>query len=115
MRSSTASRSAAIVTPAPTCSCPPRASMPLQILIPLRNATGQLAQLLGHPQAHIRRPGDQRGVGIRHIPLGQRIGIGGPEDIRLARREPCQRRPVAVIQSGTAALSAASAARMIGA
>ena len=39
----------------------------------------QIAQLLGHPKPHICRPGDQRGVGVGGIPIGERIKVARAE------------------------------------
>jgi hypothetical protein len=79
----------------------------------------QVAQLLGHPKPDIRRPGDQHGIGVGQIPVGQFVTVARAEGVwpgcpRTPPDRPAPRHPVC-IQSGTGALSAASAARMIGA
>jgi hypothetical protein len=80
---------------------------------------GEVAQLFRHPKTHIGCPCDQRGVGMGEIPVGKVVrGWGG----RPHHPAPHQPRwtpgpfgETDCIQSGTGAVAAASAARMIGA
>ena len=52
----------------------------LQVLDPVQECHGrQIAQLLGDPKPHIRRPGDQRGVGVGQIPLCQCVTVARAE------------------------------------
>ena len=95
---------------------------PLQVLDAVQEGhRRQVAQLLGHPKAHIGRPGDQRGVGVGQIPVRQFVAVARagtrreaaclPDPPRIFGQEKAQS---AVIQSGTGAPAAASAARTIG-